>query len=187
MSFLRNRAVNLLNLHYGISAFAMNGGGVFIAVFLLRAGVAIPTILGAQALIVAMRFVIRPTVPALAKRFGLKPLTIAGTLISALQYPVLAEVSGVGPALLMFCIVGGIGDTLYWTCYHAYFASLGDLHHRGHQIGAREALASIAGITGPLVTGWALVSFGPRAAFGITACVQILSALPLFGTSNVHV
>jgi DHA1 family inner membrane transport protein len=187
MAFLRNRAVNLLNLHYGISAFAMNGGGLFIAVFLLRAGVSIPAVLGAQALIVAMRFVIRPSVLILGKRFGLKPLTILGTIVCGLQYPVLAEVHGVDFMLLAFCIVGGIGDTLYWTCYHAYFASLGDLHHRGHQIGAREALASIAGIAGPLATGWTLVSFGPRVAFGVTACIQVLAALPLFGTANVPV
>ncbi|HTL02561.1 MAG TPA: MFS transporter [Vicinamibacterales bacterium] len=187
MSFLRNRAVNLLNLHYGISAFALNGGGLFIAVFLLRAGVAIPTILAAQALIVGMRFVIRPSVLVLGKRFGLKPLTILGTVLCGLQYPVLAEVHGVGLTLLLFCIVGGIGDTLYWTCYHAYFASLGDLHHRGHQIGAREALASIAGIAGPLAAGWTLVGYGPRVAFGMTAAVQVVSALPLFGTANVAV
>jgi MFS family permease len=187
MSFLRNRAVNLLNLHYGISALAMNGGGVFIAVFLLRAGLSIPAILAAQALIVGMRFVIRPSMVALGKRFGLKPLTIAGTILSGLQYPVLAEVHGVGPTLLAFCFVGGIGDTLYWTCYHAYFASLGDLNHRGHQIGAREALASVTGIAGPLAAGWALVALGPRGAFWMTAGVQVLSALPLFGTANVPV
>src|ERR1043165_4897857 len=150
MSFLRNRVVNLLNLHYGISAFAMNGGGVFIAVFLLRAGVPIPAILGAQALIVGLRFVIRPSLLVLGKRFGLKPLTILGAIVSGLQFPLLAEVHGVSAMLLAFCFVGGIGDTLYWTCYHAYFASVGDLHHRGHQIGARQALASIAGIAGPL-------------------------------------
>lgn len=187
MSFLRNRAVNLLNLHYGISAFAMNGGGLFIAVFLLRAGVSIPAILAAQALIVGLRFVIRPSILILGKRWGLKPLTILGTVVSGLQFPILAEVHGVDFALLAFCVVGGVGDTLYWTCYHAYFASVGDLQHRGHQIGAREALASVTGIAGPLVAGWTLVSFGPRAAFGMTASVQVLSALPLFGTANVQV
>jgi DHA1 family inner membrane transport protein len=187
MSFLRNRAVNLLNLHYGISAFAMNSGGLFIAVFLLRAGVSIPGVLCAQAVIVGIRFVIRPLVLILGKRFGLKPLTILGTIVCGLQYPVLAEVHGVDLTLLAFCIVGAIGDTLYWTCYHAYFASLGDLHHRGHQIGAREALASIAAIAGPLLAGWTLVSYGPRFAFGVTACIQMLSGVPLFGTANVRV
>jgi hypothetical protein len=80
-----------------------------------------------------------------------------------------------------------VGDTVYWTCYHAYFASLGDVHHRGHQLGAREAIAASMGIVGPLATGWALATLGPRVAFGATAVVLLLAALPIFGTRNVAV
>ena len=39
MAFFRNDTVNLLNLHYGIHALAMTGGGAFFAAYLLRAGV----------------------------------------------------------------------------------------------------------------------------------------------------
>ena len=39
MAFFRNSTVNLLNLHYGVHALALSGGGAFFAVFLLRAGV----------------------------------------------------------------------------------------------------------------------------------------------------
>jgi hypothetical protein len=60
MAFFRNDTVNLLNLHYGIHALAMSGGGAFFAAFLLRAGVPAPAVLAAIALIVAGRFVIRP-------------------------------------------------------------------------------------------------------------------------------
>jgi len=187
MAFLRNRAVNLLNLHYAIFSLAMNAGGIFIAVFLLRQGLSVPVVLLAQAAIVLMRFVMRPSIILLGRTLGLRTLTIGGTIINALQYPVLATVSGVDRSLIIFCIVGSIGDTLYWTCYHAYFAALGDAEHRGHQIGAREALASVAAIVAPLAAGWALVSLGPRIAFGATAGVQLLSALPLFGTPEIAI
>jgi hypothetical protein len=89
--------------------------------------------------------------------------------------------------LLATCVVASIGDTLYWTTYHAYFASLGDAEHRGHQISAREALASLAGIIGPLLGGWALATLGPRVAFGVISMVQMLSALPFIGTPGVAV
>ena len=72
MAYLRNRTVNLLNLHYGIHALAMNGGGVFYAVFLLKAGVAAPVVLAALALVLAGRFCLRPLVLVLGKRSGLK-------------------------------------------------------------------------------------------------------------------
>jgi DHA1 family inner membrane transport protein len=185
MAFFRNSTVNLLNLHYGIHSLALSGGGAFFAVFLLRAGVPIPGVLASLAAILVGRFFIRPLVLVLAKRWGLKPLVIAGTILTGLQYPLLAEVHGFGWPLVALCVTSSIGDTFYWTCYHAYFASLGDAEHRGHQISAREAVAAVVGIVGPLVTGWALNALGPRVAFDATAVVLMLSALPFFGTPNV--
>lgn len=187
MAFFRNTTVNLLNLHYGVHALALSGGGAFFAVFLLRAGVPAHGVLASLAAILVGRFLIRPSVLVLGKRYGLKPLVIAGTILTALQYPLLAEVNGVGWPLLVLCLVSSVGDTFYWTSYHAYFASLGDAEHRGHQIGAREAIAALVGIAAPLLTGWALVTLGPRVAFGATAVVLMFSALPLLRTPNVLV
>jgi MFS transporter, DHA1 family, inner membrane transport protein len=112
---------------------------------------------------------------------------IAGTVLSGLQYPLLAEVHGVGWELLALCAVSSVGDTVYWTSYHAYFALLGDAEHRGHQLGAREAIAALVGIVGPLLTGWTLATLGPRLAFDATAVIILVSALPFLGTPNVAV
>src|SRR5262249_26288450 len=92
MAYFRNTTVNLLNLHYGIHSVALSGAGAFYIVYLLKAGVPVPGVLGALALILAGRFVIRPIVVPLAVRFGIRTLVIAGTLLSALQYPLVAEV-----------------------------------------------------------------------------------------------
>ncbi len=187
MAYFRNGRVNLLNLHYGIHAIALSGGGAFFAAYLLKAGVPVPGALVALALILAGRFIIRPIVIPLAARWGMRPLLIAGTVLSALQYPFLAEVHGIGPTLLILCVISAAGDTVYWSSYHAYFAALGDHGHRGQQIGAREAIAAIVGIASPLATGWTLVTFGPRVAFGTAGAVLMLSALPLLWTPNVAV
>lgn len=187
MAYFRNSAVNLVNLHYAIHAVAMYGGGAFYFVFLIRAGVPVPLVLGALALILAGRFIIRPAIVPLAARFGMRPLLIAGTLFCALQFPLLAEVDGVGRALLAFILVSSLGDTFYWTTYHAYFSAVGDPEHRGHQLGVREAAVALVSIASPLVTGWALVTFGPRAAFGAAAVFQVLAAIPLFWTPDIKV
>ncbi|HEY6258714.1 MAG TPA: MFS transporter [Xanthobacteraceae bacterium] len=187
MAFFRNDTVNLLNLHYGIHSLALSGGGAFFLAFLLEAGVPAPAVLAAFALILAGRFAIRPLLIVPARRFGLKPLVIAGTVLSGLQYPVLAQVHGVGWELFALCAVASAGDCVYWTSYHAYFAALGDPEHRGHQIGAREAIAAIVGIVAPLLTGWALVRLGPQVAFDATAVVLVVAALPFLGTPNVRV
>jgi MFS family permease len=187
MAYLRNRAVNLLNVHYGLHALAMYGAGVFFAVFLLKQGVSAPIVFAAIALILAGRFAIRPLVVVLAPRVGVRALVAFGTVFLGVTYPLLAEVKGVDWWLLAFCITGAIGDAFYWTSYHAYFATLGDTEHRGHQISAREALASVVAVVAPLVGGWALTEFGPRVAFGAAAFVHVLAALPFLGTPDVKV
>ena len=187
MAFFRNSTVNLLNLHYGIHALALSGGGAFFTVFLLKAGVPAPAALAAIAAILVGRFCIRPLMLPAARRFGIKPLLIAGTLLSAVQYPFLAQVHGVGRELYILCAVSSFGDMVYWTSYHAYFAALGDAEHRGHQIGAREAIAALIGILGPLLGGAALTAFGPRVAFGATALILSTAALPILGAPNVAV
>src|SRR5262245_35235303 len=103
MAFLRNHAVNRVSLHSGIQALAHGAGAIFFLVFLLRAGISVPAALMAQAAILAGRFVLRPGILPLAKRWGLKPLLIFGTVATAVQYPLLAEVEGMGGALLVLC------------------------------------------------------------------------------------
>jgi hypothetical protein len=179
MAFFRNDTVNLLNLHYGVHQLAISGGGAFLGAFLLKAGVPAPMVLASLAAIIGGRFLVRPAVLPAAKRWGLKRLVIAGTLVAATEYPLLAKVQGVDVWLAALIAVSSIGDALYWTTYHAYFASLGDAEHRGHQIGAREAIGAAAGVVGPLAGGWALASFGPMVAFGVTGAVMALSALPI--------
>ncbi len=187
MGYLSNATVNRLNLHYGIHALASNAGAVFFAVYLLKAGVPVPLVLVSIAAILGGRFLIRPSLLGLGVRFGLRPLVIAGNLLGACQYPLLAAVHGVGFALLSLIAVSSLSDTIYWTCYHAYFASLGDAEHRGQQVGARETLVAGASIVGPLAGGFGLAHFSAWGTFGLVALVQFLSAWPLFGAPNVKV
>src|SRR5215469_7393528 len=187
MAYFRNTTVNLLNLHYGIHSVALSGAGAFYIVYLLKAGVPVPGVLAALALILAGRFAIRPIVVPLAARFGIRTLVIAGTLLSALQYPLVAEVHGIGWSLLILCLVSALGDSVYWSSYHAYFAALGDREDRGQQIGVREAIASAVSIISPILASGALVAFGPRVAFGLTALVLMIAAIPVLFTPNVAV
>jgi hypothetical protein len=187
MAFFSNDAVNRVNLHYGVFALAAGAGGVFFLAYLLRAGLPAPVAMTVMAAIVALRFLIRPVVLPLAKRWGLKPMVIIGAVGMAGQYPLLAEVHGLGPSLAAMILAASAGDTFYWSSYHAYFASIGDAEHRGHQIGAREALAAVVGVVAPLLGAWALVTAGPRWTFAGVALIQALSAVPLLGAPNVRI
>ena len=153
MAFFRNSTVNLLNLHYGIHSFALSGGAAFFAIYLLNSGVPIPGVVVSLALILLGRFVIRPIVIRFSARWGLRVMVVVGTVLSALQYPLLAEVHGVGIFLAGLIAMSALGETVYWTTYHAYFAAVGDDELRGQQIGVREAIAAVVGIASPLMIG----------------------------------
>jgi hypothetical protein len=187
MAFFGNGAINRVNLHTGILALAQGAGGIFFFVFLLRAGVSAPHVLMAQAAILGGRFVLRPAVLPLAKRWGLKPLLIAGTLGLAVQYPLLAEVDGVGSQLVLLLLVVSVAEILYYPAYNAAFAALGDSAHRGHQIAVREAMVAVVGIVAPLLGAWALVAAGSRIAFAGVGVIQAIAVLPLLGVPNVAV
>ena len=187
MSYFRNDAINRINLQSGIQALAQGSGQLFLLVFLLRAGVSIPGALIAQAGICVVRFALRPVILPLAIRFGVKPLFVAGAIVIAIQYPILAEVHGVGPVLVAMCVASAVGEVLYFISYNTYFAAVGDEAFRGHQIALGQALAAAAGVVAPLVAAWALVTAGPRWMFGAVAVLQMLSAIPLLGLPNVAV
>ena len=187
MAFLGNDVVNRFNLHSGIQAIAQFGAGIFLLVFLIHAGFSVPAALLTMSAIQALRLVLRPLVLPLAIRWGLKPVLIAGVLVLALQYPLLAQVHVVGPLLLLFCCVSAFGDVLYWPTYHSYFAIVGDSEHRGHQVSAREALIAAVGIAAPLLGAWALLALGANLMFSAFGVVQALAVLPLIGAPDAQV
>jgi len=187
MSFFRNDAINRVNLQSGVQALAQNAGGIFVLVYLLRAGVSAPHAFLAQAAIVAVRFAVRPAMLPLAQRFGLQPLLVTGAVALAAQYLVLAQVYGFGPAFFVFLAVSALGEVLYFVSYNAYFATQADVGGRGRQIAVGQALAAVAGVVAPILGGWSLVAAGPRWTFAAVALVQALSAIPLIGLPNVAV
>jgi len=187
MSFFGNDAVNRVNLHSGVQALAEGAGGVFILVFLLKAGVSAPLVLCAMAAMTGGRFLLRPFVLPMARRLGLRRTLMLGTVLEAATYPLLPFVKGPDWAFLAVVLIGPVGSVLYWTCYHAYFASVGDEEHRGGQVGAREALTAVVGVVAPLLGGWALAIGGPWLAFLGVAAIQVLAAVPLMGAPEVAV
>jgi MFS family permease len=185
MAFFGNDAVNRVNIHYAIQALAQGAGGTLVFAFLLHAGVSIPMTFVWFAGMLAGRFVLRPLILPIGKRWGLRPLVIAGVLLNAVQFPTYAAVHGLGWPLLLNGVLGAVASTLYWPSYHAYFASIGDAEHRGHQVGIREAVSAVIGIAAPLVGAWLILAAGPVWMFGAVAAVEALSALPLLAAPNV--
>jgi hypothetical protein len=187
MSFKTTDAIRRVHIHYGLQALAQGAGGIFVLAFLLKAGVSVPMALLFQAALVCGRLLVRPAVLPLAKRWGVKPLLMAGTLVAGAAYPLLSFVDGVGPILFVVCGVSSVGYLLYWLNYHAYFAALGTAEVRGSEVGRREAMVALVGIVAPLLGAWGLTDLGPKPTFLMVGLIQASAIIPLIGAPTVAV
>jgi MFS transporter, DHA1 family, inner membrane transport protein len=172
--------VNRITVHATLHRLAWGGSGVFSGLFLLRQGVSLAGVFLTFAAIFACRFVCRPLVLVLAPRMGLRRLLILGTLLQAAQYPALALVNGVGWQLVLFGVAMVLGGVIYWTCFHAIYAEVGDSARRGSQVGARQVSIAAASVLGPALGGIMLSAFGAWPAFGTASAIEIAAIIPLF-------
>ena len=187
MRFFDNSAINRIYLHSGLQSMASNAGGVFVYIYLLKAGLALPLVFLTIACLMALRIVIRFCVVPVIKHIGLRNGVILGTLIEAASYLMLAHVRGFGFSLAGYIAVASLGTAFYWTCYHAIVARQGDAENRGAQVSAREAIFAVTGIIGPLFGGLALTLAGPLWAFAGAAVFSALSTLPLLGAARLPI
>jgi hypothetical protein len=181
MAYFLNRDVNRLAAHTTLHVLAWSFCGLFSAVFLLRQGVSIPVVFVAFAATLLLRLALRPLVLIVAPAIGLRRTLMLGTLLHALQSPMLGLVHGTGFALALLCVVAAIGQVFYWTSYHAYYAALGDAELRGRQVAVREMLSAAAGTLGPAAGGLVLAEFGPWPAFLTAFVIELAAILPLYG------
>jgi hypothetical protein len=89
--------------------------------------------------------------------------------------------------MILFGIVSSLSQVFYWTCYHVFFASLGDVEHRGKQIAARQAISAVTSIIGPAAGGILLAYFGPWTAFGTAFAIQITAIYPLLHVAELKI
>lgn len=179
MGFFKNRKFNLVYVHSALQAFAMHGGETFAFVYLLKAGIPAHLVLVAIGAMFGSRIIFRKAALPLVKRIGLRGALICGILAEAVSYPLLAQVTGIGPLLYFYLALWAVSSSLYWTTYHAYVALLGDNEHRGSQVSLMEFIGTFMGIVAPMVTGLLLTYFTPLLAFGVVGIGMACSAIPI--------
>jgi MFS transporter, DHA1 family, inner membrane transport protein len=180
MSFFSNQDINRLSLHTALHQAAFGLSLVFFAAFMLRAGLSPSQVFAVIAAILIIRFFVRTAVPSVVQRIGFRNAFIVGSLLFAVEFLVLASYDGSNVRLFSFVVADAMCSALYWTCYHTFYAALGDPEARGAQLGARGLLSTIAAVAAPAVGGGLLVSFGPWASFGAAAVTSLAAVIPLF-------
>ena len=187
MRFFENSSINRIYLHSALFGLSERSGDVFVFVFLLKAGLALPIVFLSLAAIVLLRLVFRQMVLPFARHFGIRPTLIVGIAIGALAYIPIGYVHDAGPTLILFLVLLGLGDAFYWACFHATSAKLGDVEARGAQVSAVQVVYSMTNIVGPLLGGFLQVSAGPILAFLFAGLIRLLSVWPLLSTPDIKI
>ena len=182
---LSNRAVNFLNIHFGLQTFSNGLGDIFFGIYLYKVGVPLFAIYLVLTGIFLFRLCIRPLALKLVFKRGLKKSVLLGTFIHSTLYLFLGMVDGINIWLYIFIVAAAIIDVLYWLPYHTYFSLLGDLEHRGKQTAMRDGIVHVASFLAP-ITGGILINFvGFWAAFITATVLMLFAAIPLRYTPEV--
>ena len=184
MKFFENRSINFIYAHSALHGLSEQIGGIFVFVFLLKAGIAMHFVLLSFAAIVLCRLVFRQIAVPFAIRFGLRQAFIFGVVVGAIAYVPLGFVHGLSPMLALFLLIHALGDAFYWSCYHATTARLGDQESRGAQVSAVQLIYASSAIIGPLIGSSTQVYLGSVFAFLLAGGVRLLSAIPLLQIMN---
>ena len=184
MKFFTNRSINFVYAHSALHGLSEQIGGIFVFVFLLKAGITPHFVLLSFAAIVLCRLVFRQIAVPFAIRFGLRQAFIFGVVVGAIAYVPLGFVHGLSPMLAVFLLIHALGDAFYWSCYHATTARLGDQESRGAQVSAVQLIYASSAIIGPLIGSSTQVFLGSVFAFTLAGSVRLLSAIPLLRVMN---
>lgn len=170
--------------HNALQSFVEASGGLFVAGFLVGQGLSPALALVSTALVLLSRFALRPAVLPLAHAYGLRTVLLLGVAIRAASFLMLPLVAGVGPMLVAYILVSGLGSVFYWTGFHAYVSAAGDNAAMGRQVSIQQATTATVGIVAPVTGGFLLAGAGPMVAFAVIAALQILAGLPFVGAAN---
>lgn len=187
MDFFAGRPFRLVYVHAGLQAFAMYGGEAFAFVYLLTAGIPAPVVLLAIAAMFGSRMIFRQLVLPMVRRIGLRRALAVSVLAEAATYPILSQITGTGPLLVVYLTLWAFSSSLYWTTYHTWVALMGDNHARGRQTSGVEVIGMIMGIAAPAATGLLLTTFSPLVAFGLVAVAMAVSALPVLAGPDLAI
>jgi DHA1 family inner membrane transport protein len=187
MGFFKNKTFNLMYVHSGFQSVAAAGGESFAFIYLLKGGISVPVVLLCIGLMFASRLLFRNLVLPVAKQIGLRNTLVFGILLEATTYPVLSQVTAVGPLLVGYLGLWAISSSFYWTAYHGYVARIGDNDHGGKQVGGIEFISMLVGIVAPIASGLMLTYFNPLIAFSVIGLAMAASAIPILWGPNPRI
>lgn len=168
-----------------LRVMAMNMLGGFGAVYLYQLGYSLQDLAWFWVFLFGSRFLSMPIVAFVVARYGPKhSISISNVLfICATLTLAAAPMLGFWTLVLMIPF-GGFGRGLYDTAYLIDFSKVKHIEHSGKEIGIMQIIERVMTAIAPILGGLIALWFGPAAMMLCAGVVMLVSASPLFFTSE---
>ncbi len=115
-------------------------------------------------------------------RFGRRRMLLAGPVIVALSSLLIAKaaLSGSFMELLAYRFLAGVGSQMWLQSRITVIADTGRATQRGKQVTQMFGVQQIGALTGPMVGGFAAVTWGLWSPFLIHAVISLISVIPTY-------
>ena len=155
------KELNEVYLNQVIQTFALALIGIFIPIYLLKAGFSFNTVLVFMIITWATLAALAPLSAKLSCRIGLKHTILLRAPVLMLFLFMLMYIGNMSlPFLFLIAFIGGVSLCLYWVPINSEFVKNTDRLHIGQQIGLLKAFPKIAAIFAPLIGGLVLEFLG---------------------------
>lgn len=126
-----------------------------------------------------------PLAAKLTSKYGIKHGILA-SMVGFTLYIILLATLGSHNMFYIPAIVFGVANSFYWVNFHADFARFSDKKHRGNEVSMWFIMAFLGALTGPILGSIIITYLGFTTLFIVASLLLLLSAVPLFFSSEVY-
>lgn len=157
----------------------------FSTIFMYQLGYSLQFIAGYWFVYFVYRTFVTPLAALVIARYGPKHGTFISNILQIMGTVALIALPQFGvAALVVFALTAGLARTMYDISFLVDFSKIKHVEHAGKELGIMQIIEkSVVGL-GPVVGGVIAYFFGPQSLFVFGAFLLLLSAVPLFFTSE---
>ena len=198
MSYLGNSNINKLNLNASILKLVDSVAWIFGPLYFYELGYEIYQVLIIAVCYSITRIAFRISSLYFIRKFSLRTILAIGCLGKCAAPLIFIQIGENPNMIALYVLLGGMCGSIYWTCYHIFYAVSGDDSARGRQVAVAMALSSLVSALYPFISAVFIEKYGfvsyfyimiPLAISGVTSilwCKDIKITPPEINYKNIR-
>ncbi|RLG22006.1 hypothetical protein DRN74_01175 [Candidatus Micrarchaeota archaeon] len=186
-SFRLKEELQEIYIHRAIKQFGLSLIGIFIPIYLLDIGFAIPDVLTFLLIVYFSMLVFNPIAAVIGYYIGEKHNILLSILLQVLFLSLTFSLEYINIPFVVLAVILGLAQSLYWVPLNINFAIYGHKEKRGVEIGYLVAIPQLFSIAAPSIAAAVIVYFGYPTLLSAAILIVLASAMPLFLTRDTRV